>query len=296
MKIINTRDNAKYVVEIDSTVPGKGRSAEFDVCGMRKALKGVIRACGSSCLPRLTEDEVNLLHQVLALGEEGDKVKLEGVKPRDPLASVKAEERRVFQEKIARIKKSRDAEEAIRAETMRRGDRRDAAGLASGMQGVVEAKKLEKTSGPVSLKDLMGDNAFIEESMKHSHIAHTVANPEGWDTDKMEKAQAERIPTSQDIGEEVVPPVSTVPEKPEAAEDGEKAPGAVPAASTDGSGEAPAESPAEVHGVPAVTEGGEKAPGAVPAEQPAEQPKRKGRSRRKGQEAAEAGESAEAAK
>lgn len=260
MQIINTRDNAKYVAEIDATVPGKGRSAEFDVCGMRKALKGVIRACGSSCLPRLTEDEVNLLHQVLALGKEGGKVKLEGVKPRDPLASVKAEEKRVFQEKIARIKKSRDAEEAIRAETMHRSDRRDAAGLASGMQGVVEAKKLEKTSGPVSLKDLMGDNAFIEESMKHSHIAHTVANPEGWDTDRMEKAQAERIPTSQDIGEEVVPPASTVPEKPEAAEDGEKA------------------------------------PDAVPAEQPAEQPKRKGRIRRKVQGATESTESTEAAK
>ena len=214
MRIINGSGSARYIEEIDCTLQAQAISADYDVGGLRGALKAVIASCGAygSCL--LTPEEHKLIGKVLQLDEKGAAFK-PTFRGKDIKLSLYEREEAEKAAKMARIRRDQDYEEAIRAETTyaKQRDMDNAKAAAGKIRGDVVAKKLASTGGEqVSLSDLMGDNRFIEEHLKDSHIHMDLSEKDGW---KVEKPVEKK---DEPIKEPVEEPVETLEEPAEPAE------------------------------------------------------------------------------
>lgn len=196
MIIINDSNSSTYSMCARRMLYPGQVSADIDAGGLYDALSRVVRDCSGICL-RLSSDERRLIDTLLALDKRGAEfkpVKRENQKDM-LLKKLIAQEKVVKDEKIASLVKARAREEAIRNEAnyTSAADVAAAAEKSGARRGVVAPKKLDPAEGKqVSLKDLMGDNAFIETSMRHSGVPTTMASEEGWDMNKMEESLAAR--------------------------------------------------------------------------------------------------------
>lgn len=189
MIIINNSKGTKYSTLAHRDLLPGARSADIDAAGLAKALNDIVRSCGGTFSIRMSGAERSLVDKLLALDETGRATRIEA-RPKAP-SMHEMVMRRDAEEKarrVASIKASQAREESIRNEanyTSKR-DVKEAREKSMSLKGSVEAKKLNTKMGEeVSLNDLLGDNKFIEESMKHSGIATAMASEEGWDMDKM---------------------------------------------------------------------------------------------------------------
>ncbi len=193
MRIINKSSSTRYcTVAHRSIAPGQ-RTADADMGGLNKALETVVKSCGSGCCLVLNSVEEKMIAKILELHNEGTNFKYEAKKD-SYFEKLLASDIKEKHEKMASIASMRAKEKAIRDETTyaSRKDIDDAIAKASSIKGDVKAKKLDMdVTGTVSLSDLMGDNKFIENSMKHSHVPTTVSNESGWDMDKMNAAKVD---------------------------------------------------------------------------------------------------------
>ena len=196
MIIINDSNSSTYSMCARRMLHPGQVSADIDAGGLYDALSRVVRDCSGICL-RLSSDERRLLDTLMALDKRGAEfkpVKRENQKD-ILLKKIIEQEKVVKEEKIASLVKAREREEAIRNEANYTSaeDVAAAAEKSGARRGVVAPKKLDPAEGKqVSLKDLMGDNAFIETSMRHSGVPTTMASEEGWDMNKMEESMSAR--------------------------------------------------------------------------------------------------------
>lgn len=169
------------------------KSADIDVEGLDAALTKIVKSCGSLFCVRLNDRERKLIDRLMALDAAGREIKTV-TRPQlaNPLQALLQRGNVETARKIASIKADREREEAINNEAnyTSRKDMEAADKKASVIQGDVAAKKLDASNETPSLADLMGNNRFIEESMKHSHIATSMASEEGWDMAKMNAPKA----------------------------------------------------------------------------------------------------------
>lgn len=201
MIIINNSKGTKYSTLAHRDLLPGARSADIDAAGLAKALNDIVRSCSGTFSIRMSRTERSLVDKLLALDETGRSTKIEA-RPKAP-SMHEMVMRRDAEEKarrVASIKASQAREESIRDEanyTSKR-DVKEAREKSMSLKGSVEAKKLNTKMGEeVSLNDLLGDNKFIEESMKHSGIATAMASEEGWD---MEKMNAPKVKDSEAKG------------------------------------------------------------------------------------------------
>lgn len=211
--IINKSNSTRYSSLAHRDLMPGTKSADIDAAGFTSALKKVIQDCKGSFYIRLNNEERSLLAKLTHLDEVGVATKLSG-RPTtpSPLEQLLKREAEASARKIASIKAERAREEAINNEAnyTSRTDIDEARKKAMNIRGEVAAKKLDKTTEATSLADLIGDNKFIEESMKHSNIATTVASEEGWD---MAKMNAPKVNSTAET-EETVPQAEPVEDKP----------------------------------------------------------------------------------
>ena len=187
MVIINKSNIARYSLLADRNIHSMGKSSDIDAAGVAAALDALVRGCGKTFCIRLNDAERALVERVLALDKEGQSVKTVGRPKPQPSGTLRAAQEEM-RNKVAAIEAARSREEAVHSEATyaSRADVDAARSKASAQQGEVTAKKLDKSAGEaVSLTDLMQDNKFIEDSMKHSHISTAMASEEGWDMDKV---------------------------------------------------------------------------------------------------------------
>lgn len=217
MIIINNSNGTKYSTLAHRDLLSGARSADVDAADLAKALKEVVNSCGRIFSIRLNDAERSLIDRLLALDETGRATRIashpKAPSMHDMVMRRDAEEKA---RRVASIKASQAREESIRNEAnyTSRKDVEEARAKSMSIKGDVEAKKLNtKMAGEVSLKDLMGDNKFIEESMKHSNIATAMASEEGWD---MEKVNAPKVRETEAKAEQ--PKQEAEPPKTEAAE------------------------------------------------------------------------------
>jgi hypothetical protein len=194
VKIINKSDRFRYSVLADRNMNPGAKSADIDIGGFSTVLSDVISGCGKAFCIRLNDNERNLINKLLDLDKASYEIDYSAFKKQptafETLLHRESEEKAA---KIAYIKEARSREEAITNETTyaSRKDIDAAKAKSLSLKGEIPAKKFEKKSDePVSLSDLIGDNKFIEESMKHSNIKTTVASEEGWDMDKINAPKA----------------------------------------------------------------------------------------------------------
>jgi len=185
--IINKSNATKYSTLAHRDIRPGGQSADVDAAGFKLALRTVVSACGNSFYVRLNPEERLLLDHLNRLAEAGREFKFTGVQPPTAKEMVLKRDAEAKARKVAAIEAGQRKEESIRSETTyaSRRDIDEAAARSQSMKGDVAAKKLEEGKSELSLQDLMGDNRFIEESMKHSNIATAMASEEGWDMEKM---------------------------------------------------------------------------------------------------------------
>ena len=201
MRIINKSNSNRYcTVAHRALAPGQ-RTADSDMGGLKKAMDAVVKSCGSGCCLVMNPDEERLITKIIELHKEGTDFKFEGKKESyfNKLLAAEDKEKR---EKMASIEAMRAREKAVRDETTyaNRRDIDEAHAKASSIKGEVQAKKLDMdVTGTVSISDLMGDNKFIEESMKHSHVPTAVSNEDGWDMNKMNAPKVDEILSDPEI-------------------------------------------------------------------------------------------------
>lgn len=218
MTIINKTGGDVYLSTIDKTVRSKRQTIDLDVADFCTAMRKIVRTCGRACCIRLNGEERLLLKAIQALDAAGCRFSVD-TRPikNNSLSKLIAEEEKEKAKKTASIVAMREKSEAIANEATyaSRKDVSDAEARSRSQLGVVDAKKLDRKSDePISLKDLMSDNKFIEESMKHSGIPAAVASEEGWDMDVMnkkaepqaEEPQAEEPVKSSEEGSEGTEP------------------------------------------------------------------------------------------
>lgn len=229
MIIINKTNKTKYSTLAHRDVLPGTQSADMDMAGFTNALSELVNSCGSVFCIRFNKTERELINRLLTLDDIGrvTKVVSHPNQP-SPLELLMRKERIEKAQKIAAIKAAQHKEELIRSEATytSQADVSEARAKAKAIRREIAAKKLEKDAGNVSLSDLIGDNKFIEESMKHSNIATAVASEEGWDMEKMNapkvrdtqavpepaelaEAQAEAVPEPAELAEA---PAEAVPE------------------------------------------------------------------------------------
>lgn len=219
MIIINNSNGTKYSTLAHRDLMPGARSADIDAAGLAKALGDVVKSCGRIFSIRMSSAERSLIDALLTLDEVGRATKI-AVHPKvrsmhDMVMRRDAEEK---SRRAASIRASQAREESIRNEAnyTSKNDVQEAKNKSMSLKGSVEAKKLNtKLGGEVSLNDLMGDNKFIEESMKHSGIATAMASEEGWDMEKMNAPKvkgAEAEETHSEAGPQEAPGGEPEPE------------------------------------------------------------------------------------
>lgn len=215
MTIINKSNATKYSTLAHRDIRPGGQSADVDAAGFKLALRTVVSACGNSFYVRLNPEERLLLDHLNRLAAAGREFKFTGVQPPTAKEMVLKRDAEEKARKVAAIEAGQRKEESIRSETTyaSRRDIDEAAARSQSMKGDVAAKKLEEGKSELSLQDLMGDNRFIEESMKHSNIATAMASEEGWD---MEKMNAPKVKDTEEA------PAPAAEEKTDSAEKTEK--------------------------------------------------------------------------
>ena len=214
--ILNKSNSTRYSSLAHRDLMPGTKSADIDAAGFTSALKEVIKDCKGSFYIRLNDEERSLLAKLKHLDEVGVATKLQGrPKTPNPLEQLLKREAEASARKIASIKAGRAREEAINNEAnyTSRADIDEAKKKAMNIRGEVAAKKLDKTTEATSLADLMGNNRFIEESMKHSNITTTVASEEGWDMDKMNAPKVNNTAKTEET-EEAAPQTEPVEDKP----------------------------------------------------------------------------------
>lgn len=87
-----------------------------------------------------------------------------------------------YNKKVASIKQARAKEESIKNEAtfVSAYDKKSALDKADNIKGIITAKKLDTDKKDISIRDLMGDNKFIEDNLKKSKISSVMASQEGW--------------------------------------------------------------------------------------------------------------------
>lgn len=214
--VINKSNSTKYSSLAHRDLMPGTKSADMDMAGFTSALKEVIRGCGNSFCIRLNDEERRLLFKLTRLDEVGVATRIVArPKMPNPLEQLLKREAEETARRIASVKAERAREEAINNEAnyTSRTDIAEARKKAMNIRGEVEAKKMDKTTENTSLADLMGNNRFIEESMKHSNIATAVASEEGWD---MEKMNAPKVNAPVEAPAAVPVPDTKAEEKPAA--------------------------------------------------------------------------------
>lgn len=218
MKVINKSDRQRYVSIADRSLNPGAKSPDIDFGGLPSALSKVVTACGKSLCIRLNDNERSLINKLLDLDKESYELDYSAFKkPQSAFEQLLKEEAKEKAAKIASIKEARAHEEAIVNETTyaSRKDIDTAKAKAMSIKGDIPAKKLEKKADEtVSLRDLIGNNKFIEESMKHSNIKTTVASEEGWDMEKMNAPKVSDTQTEQVTEAPVEQEVTITEEKP----------------------------------------------------------------------------------
>jgi hypothetical protein len=191
--IINKTGGDVYLSTIDKTVRSKRQTIDLNVADFCTAMRQIVRMCGKACCIRLNGEERLLLKAIQALDADGCKFSVDTSPIKNnSLSKLIADEEKEKAKKIASIVAMRNKSEAIANEATyaSREDVSDAEARSRSQLGVVDAKKLDrKSDDPISLNDLMSDNKFIEESMKHSGIPAAVASEEGWDMEAMNKKE-----------------------------------------------------------------------------------------------------------
>jgi hypothetical protein len=207
--IINKTSSTKYSGLADRDIGPSSRSADIDAAGLAAAMSKLVNGCGNAFCIRLNETERRLLDKIVELDVIGRATKVVA-KPKapNPLRELMRREAKADAARIASIKAAQGREASIRDEAnyTSRKDMEDAKKRAGIIKGDVEAKKLDKSDKAPSLSDLMSDNKFIEESMKHSKIATAMASEDGWDMDKIREAKAqaaESVPAAEPAAEPV---------------------------------------------------------------------------------------------
>jgi hypothetical protein len=206
VRLINITDRVKFSELANRDLRPGAVSADIDAAGLFKALEKVISCCRSNFCIRLNKKERSLLDRLDYLSKAGNDASARHVqKQPTPLEVQLKKDEAAKAIKIASIRALRQKEKAITEETTyaSRKDIDDAKSKSLSMQGEVKAKKLDKKQDEqISLSDLIGDNKFIEESAKHSHISMVVASEDGWDMDKLNAPKADApaadTPAAQD--------------------------------------------------------------------------------------------------
>jgi hypothetical protein len=187
--IVNNSRGTKYSTLAHRDILPGTQSADVDAAGLTTALKAVVESCGGIFSIRLNDTERELVHKLLDLDGRGRGTRLVArPRPHNPMEALMRREAEEKARKMASIASARSSEKAIMDEVnyTSRKDMDDARAKSMSLKGNVEAKKLNTKMGEeVSLNDLMGDNKFIEESMKHSSISTAMASEDGWDMEKM---------------------------------------------------------------------------------------------------------------
>jgi len=218
--IINNSKGTKYTTLAHRDLMPGARSADIDAAGLAKALKSVVSSCGNLFSIRLNDAERDLVDKLLALDELGHRTRIvDRPRPRNPFEDILRRDEEEKAKRMASIKAAQAKEASIRDEAnyTSKKDVEEARAKSMSIKGDVEAKKLNtKMSGEVSLKDLMGDNKFIEESMKHSGVSTVVASEEGWDMEKMNAPKVKDTAKAPEPVQEAEPEAAPAaePEKP----------------------------------------------------------------------------------
>lgn len=193
MKIINKSDLAHYSMAARRTLEPGAISYDTNAHRFTESLQAVIRECGTWGCVRLNPNEKAYLNKLLELADQGDKYVPPVVKKDDPLKALVERDTKEAAAKMASIAAAKAREDAINAETTyaSANDIAAAKANAANIKGDIPAKQLDSNSEEVSLKDLLGNNRFIEESMKHSHVRTSMASEAGWDMTKMNAPKVE---------------------------------------------------------------------------------------------------------
>lgn len=207
MILINKTNSTKYSRLASRDIGPGARSADIDAAGFVSAMSSLVSGCGNVFCIRLNETERKLLDKIVELDGTGRATKVVA-KPKapNPLHELMKREAKADAVRIASIKAAQSREASIRDEAnyTSRKDMEDAKRRAGIIKGDVAAKKLDQSEKTPSLSDLMSNNKFIEESMKHSKIATAMASEDGWDMDKIREAKAqaaERVPMAEPMAE-----------------------------------------------------------------------------------------------
>ena len=215
MRVVNKSSKTRYSSLIRRDMQAGTKSAEVDAAGLIKAMTAIVKDCGSSLCLRFNDKERELLNKILALDAEGMAFKVVA-RPNPPnMLQLQMQEKAKEQKRmLAKIVAERDREEAINNEATytSKKDVEQAGKKASNLRGEVAAKKLDPDKEEHSLADLMGNNKFIEESAKHSHISMVVASEEGWDMDKLNAPKADAPAADTPVAKDDAAPKQT--EKP----------------------------------------------------------------------------------
>ena len=209
MILINISERTKFSELANRDLKPGARSADMDRAGLFAAMEKVVSCCGRNFSLKLNKKERAILDRFMDLEKAGQAAVITP-EPRHPtqLEIQLKKDAEAKAAKIASISEMKQKEESIMRETTYASSKDiDAAKSKSlSIQGEVAAKKLDKKQDePISLSDLIGDNKFIEESMKHSKIKTAVASEEGWDMDKI------NAPKVQDDAETKKEPANDAP-------------------------------------------------------------------------------------
>ena len=219
MVIINKSSRAKFYTVAGRTIDAGQKSSDIDAFGLTTALRNVTVGLANSCI-RLSDEEKSMIERLLALNTEGMAYRCQKTanSRQQRLHELLAVQAAVSAARDAAINSARESAKAIHDERTftSRGDQASAQDKADGINGVVKAKKLVKTEGPVSLNDLMSDNRFIEENAGATGIKTVLASEEGWDVKKLNEAKAEAQPVKN-----IEPAVPEAAAEPTAAVEGQ---------------------------------------------------------------------------
>lgn len=215
MILINRTSSPGYSKLAHRDIAPSGTSANINAAGLVTVLTEILKDCGKRFLIRLDDKEKELLKNLQTLNTEGEKYEIKKVVQEHPLAAMLRKEEEEKKQKIASIIAAQKKEAEIKNEATytTKEDIRAAKEKSDNLKGKIEAKKLDTSSTTISLKDLMGDNKFIEESMKHSGVATVVASDEGWDMAKINAPKVKDVPADAAPQEAPAQPSEETPKK-----------------------------------------------------------------------------------